>query len=170
MARARIIHFRPEEAAPLPEAVRNCGFIADYSESPHGRDITRAIQAYIPEIGVVIDLTRLPSHGKEIGVWLRGRKANRHVPPIFTDGEPEKVAKVRELLPDAAKLLEDPDTMESFTIWFIHEPEAFLAALPRMRTIAPKTKLRVLWRKGRQYGFTQNFVGEAGIAFAGKKL
>jgi hypothetical protein len=207
MARAGIIHFRPEETAQLPQAIRNRGFVADHSESPHRRDITRAIQERITEV-VVIDLTRLPSHGKEIAVWLRGRKATQHVPLIFVDGEPEKVAKVRELLPHAAfvtrdglsavlgtatddaeavidpphgylkvlgdlpegsEFLKDPDSIEPVTVWFIHEPETFLAALPRKRTIAPKTKLRVLWRKCRQNGFTQNFVREASLAFASKK-
>ncbi len=229
MARARIIHWRPEEAERLLEVVRSCGFTADYTESTRGADITRAIQECVPEV-VVIDLSRLPSHGKEIGVWLRGRKATRHVPLIFVDGEPEKVAKVRDLLPDAAfvarqdlagalgtatpntqalvpppimeryggrtvaqkigmkpnsqatvmdpprdyrkvigelpdgaELVEDPDAPEAVTLWFIHEPEGFLAALPRMRTIATKTKLWVLWRKGRKNGLNQNFVREAGI-------
>jgi hypothetical protein len=58
------------------------------------------IRQSVPDV-VIIDLSRLPSHGREVAVWLRGRKATRHVPLIFVDGEPEKVERVRELLPDA---------------------------------------------------------------------
>ena len=54
-----------------------------------------------PPAAVVIDLSRLPSHGREIGRSIRTQKATRHVPLVFAGGEPEKVAKVRALLPDA---------------------------------------------------------------------
>jgi hypothetical protein len=49
----------------------------------------------------VIDLTRMPSHGREIAVYMRGTKATRHIPIVFAGGEPEKVAKIRQILPDA---------------------------------------------------------------------
>jgi hypothetical protein len=50
----------------------------------------------------VIDLTRLPSHGREVGAALRAAKATRFIPLVFVGGEAEKVARVRTLLPDAA--------------------------------------------------------------------
>ena len=34
--------------------------------------------------------------GREIAVWFRQQKATRHVPIVFVDGEPEKVARVRK--------------------------------------------------------------------------
>jgi CheY-like chemotaxis protein len=49
----------------------------------------------------VIDLSRLPSHGREIAVWLRRQKATRHIPLVFIEGEPDKTDRVRNLLPDA---------------------------------------------------------------------
>jgi len=165
-----------------------------------------------------------------LAVWLRGRKATRHVPLIFVGGEPDKVARIREVLPDAeftdlvalpqalqsirevanpaqppsimdryqgrtaaqklgvrpgdkvavidpprdyttvlgeipegAELLEDTEQPCAVTLWFVHEPEPFLAALPTLRTLAGKTKLWLLWRKGSQNGITQNFVREAAI-------
>ncbi|MES1258076.1 MAG: hypothetical protein ABUS51_06585, partial [Acidobacteriota bacterium] len=79
LKRARVIHWKPEEAGPLLRLVKECGCTAEYCEDLHGAAVTRAIQRSIPDV-VVIDLSRLPSHGREIAVWLRGRKATRHVP------------------------------------------------------------------------------------------
>jgi len=50
---------------------------------------------------VVIDLARLPSHGRALGVWLRQQKATRDLPLVFIAGDPEKTARVKALLPDA---------------------------------------------------------------------
>lgn len=54
-----------------------------------------------PPAVVVIDLSRLPSHGREFGRAIRTQKPTRQVPLVFAGGEPEKVEKVRALLPDA---------------------------------------------------------------------
>ena len=53
-----------------------------------------------PEI-FVIDLTRIPSQGRDIGTWLRGRKSTRSVPIVFAGGDVAKVASIKKLLPDA---------------------------------------------------------------------
>jgi hypothetical protein len=53
-------------------------------------------------VAVVIDLDRLPSHGREIGVVLRSSKTTRHIPLVFAGGAEEKIARIREDLPDAA--------------------------------------------------------------------
>ena len=55
-----------------------------------------------PEV-FVIDLTRLPAQGRDIGIWIRQRKATREVPIVFVGGEPDKVARTRKQLPDARR-------------------------------------------------------------------
>src|SRR5437667_8435499 len=50
---------------------------------------------------VLIDLDRLPSHGREVAVALRNSKSTRHIPIVFAGGLKEKVARIREELPDA---------------------------------------------------------------------
>jgi hypothetical protein len=50
---------------------------------------------------VVINLNRLPSHGREVAIALRGAKSTRHIPIVFVEGAPEKVEPIRQLLPDA---------------------------------------------------------------------
>jgi hypothetical protein len=55
-----------------------------------------------PPDAIVIDLSRTPSHGRELAVFVRGSKHLRHIPIVFVDGEPEKVEAVRRLIPDAS--------------------------------------------------------------------
>ena len=54
-----------------------------------------------PPAVVVLDLDRLPSHGREVGVLLRDSKSTRRIPLVFAGGAPEKVERVRVELPDA---------------------------------------------------------------------
>lgn len=55
-----------------------------------------------PPDAFVISLGRLPSHGREVATFLRGAKTTRHIPIVFVDGVPEKVAAIRRQIPDAA--------------------------------------------------------------------
>jgi CheY-like chemotaxis protein len=214
MANIRLIHWNRTEAAAQIETLRTAGHDVAYDEkiSPA---IGRRIRETQPD-AVVIDLSRLPSHGREVAVYLRGQKSTRDLPLVFAGGAEEKVAAVRQLLPDAtyttlgklksavraamknrpaspvvppqmmeryalktpaqklgvkpdgtialfeaprgyakilgemptgASILEEPADPCAVTIWFAHDPETFLAALPRMQRLASKTKLWVAWKK-----------------------
>lgn len=50
---------------------------------------------------VLIDLDRLPSHGREVAVALRQSKTTLHLPIVFAGGLEEKVEPIRRELPDA---------------------------------------------------------------------
>jgi hypothetical protein len=235
MPRVRIIHWRPAEAASLIDSVRTAGFEPEYDGEMNGPAISGAIRARLPD-AVLIDLSRLPSHGREIGIWLRGIKATRHIPLVFVNGEGEKLERIRKDLPDAAyataanlkdvlrsscrseardpllptwvplqmmerykekpaaqklgivaastvavmnaprgythalgplpegaELFEDPRSIHPVTLWFILDLETLLAALPRMRVIAAKTKLWIVWRKGKEGRISQNAIRETAI-------
>jgi len=99
MSRIVLIHWNAEEAeeraARLRRAGHAAGFFADASATGY-----RSLRADPPD-AFVIDLSRVPSHGGALGTWLRQQKATRGVPIVFVDGAPEKVARVRKLLPDA---------------------------------------------------------------------
>ncbi len=97
MATAGVIHWRAEEAGPLIEVCRKAGLTAEHLEGG-GIDVCRAVRAKLPDV-VLIDLSRLPSHGREVGRWLRRTKATRAIPLVFVGGDPEKVDKVREIHP-----------------------------------------------------------------------
>lgn len=54
-----------------------------------------------PPDAFVIDLGRLPSHGREVAFALRQSQALRSIPIVFVGGAEEKVERVRAELPDA---------------------------------------------------------------------
>jgi len=100
MSRVALIHWNSEEARERARPLRAAGHQV-HIISDAKIDYLRAIRAQPPE-AFVIDLSRLPSHGRAVGVWVRQQKATRHIPLVFVGGEPEKIAATRALLPDAA--------------------------------------------------------------------
>jgi hypothetical protein len=97
--RITLIHWNKEEGLRRETQLREAGFDARLLP-PSSPPNVRAIRDEPPE-AVVIDLTRLPSHGREVAVTLRQWKTTRHLPLIFAGGPPEKVKLIRERLPDA---------------------------------------------------------------------
>jgi hypothetical protein len=97
--RVRVIHWRAEEAGWLLEACRAGGFAVEYDDWRYP-EIARAVKANPPD-AIVIDLSRLPSHGKETAVAFRNAKYSRQIPLVFVGGAAEKVEAIRALLPDA---------------------------------------------------------------------
>ena len=98
MARIRLLHWKEEETAPRAERLRQLGYEVD------ARVLTSSSMKEFrenPPKAVVIDLGRLPSHGREVGVFLRGSKSTRLIPIIYVEGDPEKVSRIKETLPDA---------------------------------------------------------------------
>ena len=114
----RLIHWNEDEGLERQAQLEALGYAAafDFGDGPF---VLRALKAAGAPAAVVIDLSRLPSHGREVGRVLRGSKATRHLPIVFVDGTPEKVAPTRALLPDA-----------TFTTW------------GRMKTALPKAIAR----------------------------
>jgi hypothetical protein len=49
----------------------------------------------------VIYLNRLPSHGRETAEYLATSKSTNHIPLVFIDGEPDKIEKVKQKVPNA---------------------------------------------------------------------
>ena len=100
MARVRLIHWNAADAARYVELLGNAGHQVEYSETFQPA-LMRTWRESPPD-AFVFDLSRLPSHCREIAIALRQSKATRPVPMIFCEGAPEKVEKTRSLLPDAA--------------------------------------------------------------------
>ncbi len=97
--RVRLVHWNQAEAEERAKHLRAVGFEVE-ADLPSGPDLLRALRASLPN-AVVIDLSRLPSHGRDVALALRSTKTTRQVPIVFVDGEPDKVAGVRAHLPDA---------------------------------------------------------------------
>ena len=100
MARVRLLHWKATEAAPLIDLLKSVGYEVDYDEQ--FRPALMREWRESPPDAFVIDLTRLPSHGREIAIALRQSRATRQIPLVFCEGAEEKVAALRALLPDAS--------------------------------------------------------------------
>jgi hypothetical protein len=94
MTRVRLIHWNATEARPCIEKLRAAGYEVDFG-GEYKEWKTLPCAAYI------IDLTRLPSYGREVATALRNAKTTRAIPIVFVDGLPEKIEQIRRQLPDA---------------------------------------------------------------------
>ncbi len=229
MARVSLFHWNAEEARPLLTVLQAAGYSVDY----RGRMASYREVRDNPPDAILIDLSRLPSHGRELAIFFRGSKKTRYVPIIFVGGEPEKVERVRKLLPDAAytpaarvrvalktalanpvatpvtpkqmmqrygdrstaqKLgigrgarvavidgpadyaqavgplpegacFEEDSTGDcTIALWFVHGVAEFHAALPRMRRLAAKSRLWIVWRKNKRAGLDGNLIRQGANA------
>ncbi len=97
--RIRLVHWKAAEGEEAAAGLRRAGFAVDYGVM--GPELLRSIRSRPPD-AFVIDLTRVPSHGREAARAFRLGKATRHVPIVFAGGAAEKVGPIRETFPDAA--------------------------------------------------------------------
>ena len=95
----RLIHFDEDQGLERRKQLEAFGFDAAF-DFGDGLFMARQIKASPPD-AVVIDLSRVPSHGREVALSVRSTKATRQIPIVFVDGEAEKVKKTRQFIPDA---------------------------------------------------------------------
>lgn len=99
MHRVIYVHWNAAEAADRAERLRDAGFAAEVFASQDVADLQAVLDD--PPEAFVIDLGRLPAQGRDLAIWLRRKKSVRQVPVVFVGGPPAKVAKLRQVLPDA---------------------------------------------------------------------
>jgi hypothetical protein len=119
MARIRLIHWNGPEGRERRLHLASLGHEALYDDLD-GPALGRRLRADAAD-AFVIDLSRLPSHGREVAMSLRTLKSTRSIPIVFVDGDPQKVARLKALLPDA-----------TYTTW-----GRLKTALPRALAHAP---------------------------------
>jgi hypothetical protein len=104
MARAsqlvRLICWNEELAQQHAKEIAKLGYRVDASSLRGSSALITHIRDVNPAI-VAIDLDRMPSHGREVAIVLRGSKTTRHIPIVCAGGVEEKVARLRAELPDA---------------------------------------------------------------------
>jgi hypothetical protein len=98
MKRIRFIHWKPEEAGDYVEKLMATGLKVAFE--PYSNKIMAADRKLPPDV-IVIDLDRIPSQGRDLGIAYRTYKDTRNCPIVFAGGDPVKVKRVREILPDA---------------------------------------------------------------------
>lgn len=129
MLTIQLIHWNAKEAQPLADRLAAAGYAVD-NDVDDVPALLKRLRAS-PPAAVVIDLSRLPSQGRDIGVAMRATVATRRVPLLFVGGDPQKVEPIRARLPDAV-----------YTTWDgIEETLAQAIAHPLQHPLAMKSQL-----------------------------
>ena len=98
LPRIRFFHWNADEAKPRIKKLRTAGYSVSFKIP--GPGFMGEIRKESPA-AVVIDLGRLPSQGRDVGMAVRESKSTRHLPLVFVGGDPEKVERIKKQLPDA---------------------------------------------------------------------
>lgn len=98
MSRVRLIHWNAEEAEPLLALLKRAGHTVDY-DAKFTSKMFKEIRTSPPD-AMVIDLTRMPSHGRYVAFSMRQSPKTRQVPVVLVDGDPDKVAITKRQVPD----------------------------------------------------------------------
>jgi CheY-like chemotaxis protein len=97
--RVRLVHWKAEEVPERARKLEAEGFEVD-GEVP-GTSIGVKQLREDPPAAFVIDLGRLPSHGREVAQALRQSKALRPIPIVFVAAAAGKIGAIEAELPDA---------------------------------------------------------------------
>ena len=97
MTRVRLIHWDVEEGPSCLKVLATESYQVEWDARP-GPDLFKRLTAD-PPAALVIDLSRLPSAGRDLALEVRLRRSTRHVPLVFVGGDP---AKVDRDVPNAA--------------------------------------------------------------------
>jgi hypothetical protein len=114
--RIRLVYWNAAEAQERAARLQAAGYEVDFD--PLTPAALRALGQDSPG-AVVIDLSRLPSQGRDVGLDLRLYKSTRLIPLVFIEGDPDKTSRIRELLPDA-----------SYTTWDQTAQNEIIAIIP----------------------------------------
>ncbi len=77
---------------------------------------------------------------------------------------PADYLKVLGEMSEGVVMEEDPRHVCPVTVWFVHDPGEYEAALPSRRMLAARSRLWIVWQKGRRDGLNGNFIREAALA------
>jgi CheY-like chemotaxis protein len=109
MQKIRFIHWNKEEAVRLAQQLEALGYEVDFQPFM-GRETMQQLKQDLPA-AVVIDLSRLPSQGRDVALGLRHFKPTRWLPVIFVEGDPQKLPAIKKLVPESI-----------FTTWEVIAP------------------------------------------------
>jgi hypothetical protein len=71
---------------------------------------------------------------------------------------PDDYPRVLGKLPRDVAIEESPSNACAVTLWFVHDPGEYVAELPKRRALATRTRLWIVWQKGRRAGLNGNLV------------
>ena len=100
MAKVRLVSWDDAVAQVRARELKALGFKVEARPLRECGGVVGHFRDFAPD-AVVLDLDRLPSHGREVATMLRDSKTTRHLPLVFAGGAPDKVERIRGELSDA---------------------------------------------------------------------
>jgi hypothetical protein len=97
MAQIRLVSWDPGAAREHARALKKAGFTVD-SAPLRTSGLIGQFRDNPPPV-ILIDLDRLPSHGRAVAIVVHGGKSTQHIPIVFAGGQEAKVKTAREQAP-----------------------------------------------------------------------
>jgi len=151
MQRVRLIHWNTGEAKERARRLQISGYVVDYREFSSNLLPEREN----PPNAIIIDLSRLPSQGRDVAMVLRSYKSTRTIPLVFVDGESGKVKSIKAQIPDAIYVNWD-QVVEELEEVIKHPPKESPQARSRLEGYAGVPLYQKL---GIKSGYTVSLVG-----------
>ena len=99
MSHILLVHWNESEAAERARKLEKYGHKVQTLSANDEKSLDQ-VRNLPPDL-FVIDLSRLPSQGREVAGYFRRVKSTRQVPILFVDGNADRVERVRNFIPDA---------------------------------------------------------------------
>ena len=115
----------------------------------------------------MIDLSRGPSQGRDVALGLRAQRGTKAVPIVFAGGDAEKVARVKALLPEGAKVRRRGRGGADLVMWFVRYRRALERDVVEMAARLGRGAMWIVWpKRGSEVpgDLSQQLVRKAGLA------
>jgi hypothetical protein len=93
----RLVSWDPDAAREHARALKKAGFAVDAS-ALRSSGLIGQFRDNPPAV-ILIDLDRLPSHGRAVAIVVHSGKSTRHIPMVFAGGQETKVKTAKEQAP-----------------------------------------------------------------------
>lgn len=103
MARVYYVHWNKDEALETVRSLRGAGHVVRYhwdTSQGAGARAWKQLKASPPDV-LVVNLDRLPSHGRRVAAVVNETKRLAELPVVFVGGAPDKLARAKQEFPRA---------------------------------------------------------------------
>jgi CheY-like chemotaxis protein len=129
----RLIHCDAQQGMERAEEIQRWGHKVVYNAAEPL--VYRDIRQQKPDL-VLIDLSRLPSHGREVGNWLIQTRSTRSIPFIFVEGAAEKRERVKKDI-ELARFANYETLNAAIQDVVLSHPREFVSVARRSKTHQP---------------------------------